>query len=349
MRAIFQAFNDQEIACSTPNVKDSGCSGTPNTAPFVTVSPSNMGAYISWTYVPGASMYQVFRTEGVKKCEQGKVLLTSTTSLSFTDSGLMNGREYYYIVIPKGPNDSCFGPSSACITVKPAETPLPTRKPSPPTTSPTSRPTQRCGDSICQIDEDLTSCPVDCFGRELNALDDTGRHAPGIMLTLESRSRDIDISAFEFFTTEQSSSNLVEIWTRPGPYSGYETDASGWQFVYQANVALNGPNTLTILELWNKITIPSGASRSFFIWINGANLRYKEGMFSGAVVDFDAYALVYDGVGITGKWSGSYTDVYSPRSFVGLIRYARLLLIDTLCYYHVEPLIALCHLFNSKL
>jgi hypothetical protein len=320
MQAIFEAFKDQEIACSTPTAKDSGCVGTPQTAPLVTITPGNMGAFITWTYVPGASRYQVFRTEGVKKCEQGKVLLATTTSLSFTDYGLMNGREYYYIVIPKGPNDSCFGPSSACMTVKPAEMPPPTRKPSPPTWSPTSRPTQRCGDSICQIDEDRSSCPVDCFGRELNALDVTGRHAPGIMFTLESKSRDIDVSAFEFFTTEQFTTNMVEIWVRSGPYAGYETDASGWQLVYQANRVLNGQTTLTILQLWNKITIPSGASRSFFIWIDGANLRYKAGVSSGAVVDFDTYTRVYDGVGITGKWSGSYTDVYSPRSFVGLIR-----------------------------
>ena len=102
MGAIYKAFNENEIACNTPAVKDSGCFGTPNTAPQVSVTPGNMQAVISWSQVSGASKYEVFRTEGVKQCGQGKVKLTTTTLLSYKDTGLMNGREYYYIVIPKG-------------------------------------------------------------------------------------------------------------------------------------------------------------------------------------------------------------------------------------------------------
>ena len=102
MRAIYKAFNDQEIACNLPIVQDSGCSGTPIVAPEVSIIPGDMKAIISWSKVSGASNYEVFRTEGIKQCKQGKVKLTTTTSLKFTDTGLMNGREYYYIVIPKG-------------------------------------------------------------------------------------------------------------------------------------------------------------------------------------------------------------------------------------------------------
>ena len=109
MTAIYNAFNDQEIACQTPIVKDFGCMGTPNQQPLVTAIPGNMEVTLTWNSITGASNYEVFRTEGLKKCGQGKVKLTITTLLSFTDSGLMNGREYYYLVIPKGPNVACFG------------------------------------------------------------------------------------------------------------------------------------------------------------------------------------------------------------------------------------------------
>ena len=112
MGAIYKAFNDQEIACNTPAVQDSGCIGTPKIAPQVSVIPGNMQAVISWSRVSGASRYEVFRTEGVKQCGQGKVKLTTTTLLSFKDTGLMNGREYYYIVIPKGMLIICV----ICIT-----------------------------------------------------------------------------------------------------------------------------------------------------------------------------------------------------------------------------------------
>ncbi len=99
------------IACSTPAVVDSGCVGTPDVAPTVTSVAGNMKTTLSWNAVDGASKYQVFRTEGVKQCGQGKVLLAtlSPSTLKYTDAGLQNGREYFYVVIPKGPNASCFG------------------------------------------------------------------------------------------------------------------------------------------------------------------------------------------------------------------------------------------------
>ena len=132
MSAIFKAFNDQEIACNSLTVKDSGCAGTPNIAPQVSITSGNMRSYINWSAVSGATNYQVFRTEGLE-CGLGKVKLTTTKSLSYTDTGLMNGREYYYIVIAKGPSDSCFGPASPCTSITPIAlppTPRPSKKPS---------------------------------------------------------------------------------------------------------------------------------------------------------------------------------------------------------------------------
>eukprot|EP00804_Cyclotella_cryptica_P017327 CCRYP_018997-RA/>CCRYP_018997-RA protein AED:0.04 eAED:0.04 QI:373/1/1/1/0.62/0.44/9/2479/759 len=83
MQAIFKAFNDQEIACNTPAVRDSGCWGTPDAAPQLTILSRNMKAEISWTAVLGASNYQIFRTEGVKGCEHGKALVATTGALFF--------------------------------------------------------------------------------------------------------------------------------------------------------------------------------------------------------------------------------------------------------------------------
>ena len=179
----------------------------PTYAPQVTVTSINMGAIISWTAVAGASNYQVYRTEGVKECKQGKVLLATTTSRSFTDSGLMNGRNYYYIVIPKGPNASCFGLSSRYTMIQPSKVPSPTtlsptRKPSPPTKFPTSAPTRRCGNGYCEIDEYFATCPVDCLNRQIDSLDEAPKGAPGIMFTIESKFSDVSVSSFEFYTWE---------------------------------------------------------------------------------------------------------------------------------------------------
>jgi len=123
MQAIYEAFNDQEIACQTPAPTDSGCAGTPTSAPSVTVIPVDTGASLTWSTVADASGYEVFRTEGVFQCAFGKVKLGETSETSWEDSGLQNGRDYSYIVIPKGGADACFGPASACATVMPAAGP----------------------------------------------------------------------------------------------------------------------------------------------------------------------------------------------------------------------------------
>ncbi len=119
MSAIFAAFDRQEIACSSPAVVDSGCAGTPASAPVVGATALDRGASLSWGAVAGATEYQIFRAEGVSACAYGKTKVGETTGTSFDDDGLQNGRVYYYVVIPIGADDTCFGPASSCTTVTP--------------------------------------------------------------------------------------------------------------------------------------------------------------------------------------------------------------------------------------
>ena len=120
MSAIFAAFDRLEIACPTPTVQNSGCAGIPTAAPTVTVSAVDRGASLSWNSIAGATKYQVFRTDGVFGCSFGKVKVGETAGTSFSDTGLQNGREYSYIVIPIGGSDTCMGPASSCASVTPA-------------------------------------------------------------------------------------------------------------------------------------------------------------------------------------------------------------------------------------
>lgn len=123
MTAIFNAFNRHEIACGTPTVQNSGCAGAPAVAPSVTVTASDRGATLSWGAVPGATAYQVFRTDGVFACNFGKTKIAQTAATSYTDSGLQNGRDYSYTVVPIGPTAACLGPASSCATVTPVAGP----------------------------------------------------------------------------------------------------------------------------------------------------------------------------------------------------------------------------------
>ncbi len=120
MSAIYDAFDRHGIACDTPTVTDSGCAGTPTSAPAVTATALDRGAALSWGAVAGASKYQVFRTDGVFACDFGKVKVGETTGTSYQDENLQNGRPYSYVVIPIGAADTCMGPASTCDTVTPA-------------------------------------------------------------------------------------------------------------------------------------------------------------------------------------------------------------------------------------
>ncbi|MEM9556377.1 MAG: hypothetical protein AAGC60_19125 [Acidobacteriota bacterium] len=120
MQAIAAAFSRHGIDCPTPTVQDSGCAGAPTTAPTLNATPIDRGMQLSWTSVPGADTYRVFRTEGVFACDFGKELIAEVTGTSFTDGGLNNAMEYSYLVIPVGSSATCYGPASSCVSQQPA-------------------------------------------------------------------------------------------------------------------------------------------------------------------------------------------------------------------------------------
>lgn len=132
VEALYNAFARHQIACAPPPVgvgppvTNSGCTGAPAAAPAnLTVTPLVQSAHLTWSAVAGASEYWIFRTEGVRGCDFGKVKIAETTSTNYTDTGLLDGFGYLYSVMAVGSHDSCMGPMTACM----AATPLPPTSP----------------------------------------------------------------------------------------------------------------------------------------------------------------------------------------------------------------------------
>jgi hypothetical protein len=121
MTAIHAAFARHGIACSALPVQDSGCAGTPTTAPVVNVVPMDKAVKLSWAPIAGAVRYEVFRTEGVRGCDFGKIKVGETTDTELVVTGLRNGFEAYFTVAAAGAGDMCLGPMSACTTAAAAE------------------------------------------------------------------------------------------------------------------------------------------------------------------------------------------------------------------------------------
>src|SRR4030042_5333359 len=122
MTAIFNAFNRHEIACDTPIPQNRGCTTGPNTAPtYITATPGEFKVNLDWTPVTDAYQYYIYRTEGPKGCDFGKIKLgtVNTPTTEFVDSQTLNCRAYYYAVQAVAQNKACFGPLSSCVEVIP--------------------------------------------------------------------------------------------------------------------------------------------------------------------------------------------------------------------------------------
>jgi hypothetical protein len=120
MTAIRNAFERHEIHCATPAVVDSGCAGGPSTSPVLTATGQDQGASLTWTVVPGASNYAVYRTEGVNGPGFGKIKIGETAGTTFLVTDLMNGRPYFFSVLPMGSSGSCLGPMSNSVPLTPS-------------------------------------------------------------------------------------------------------------------------------------------------------------------------------------------------------------------------------------
>src|SRR6185295_16853018 len=119
MTALFNAFNRHGIACSTPTAVNSGCAAGPSAATTLSGTAGNFQSALSWSSVAGATRYWVFRSEGHAGCNFGKTKIAETTSLSFTDTQVANGRNYYYNIVAAGASNACSGRASNCVTVTP--------------------------------------------------------------------------------------------------------------------------------------------------------------------------------------------------------------------------------------
>jgi hypothetical protein len=132
MVAISDAFRRHGIACAVPLPLDQGCAATPapSAPPVVTAAAGVRSATVGWDAVPGAAEYWVLRTDGVHGCDFGKTRvakIAGTAPRTFTQTGLLDGRTYFYSVVPVGGivaagigRDACAGPVSACAAVTPA-------------------------------------------------------------------------------------------------------------------------------------------------------------------------------------------------------------------------------------
>lgn len=140
----------------------------------------------------------------------------------------------------------------------------------------------------------------------------------GTMFTLQAV-RDVEINSFYTYL-RSNDIDLVQVYTRPGSYNGFESSDVGWERVFDQSIRLNGLDQVTELGFSDKVIMTAGQFQSFYVY-SPSNLAYRsENVQEGDLVKGDDSFNFYAGIAIA---YGRFGDgqIFSPRVYSGLISY----------------------------
>lgn len=174
-----------------------------------------------------------------------------------------------------------------------------------------------CGNNLCEYDENSLSCPVDCANKILVGSTSGGSGAISAMFQVKAI-RDVLVRSIAFHASKAATAQ-VQIFTRAGPYRGYEGNESAWTLIYDKVIAMNDRNIPTKIVAFDRnIFITAGATQSFYVFTPN-KLMYATGTTEGALFSSDSAMELYEGLGMISKFSSNPSDIYSPRVFRGSI------------------------------
>ena len=180
-------------------------------------------------------------------------------------------------------------------------------------------------DSVCETDENESSCTADCAGIELftDRVSEAGSGAKGLMFTVRS-TRDVLVDSLEYFSN-RADSLPVEVYFREGDYGGFEFSKGAWTSVHNRTVTsvsetgFNRPkNRLTDLNALVRANI----NYSFYVYSPSPSpnflVMYENTSRQTFTID-DGMVQIFDGTGVSSdKWSGTSNDnLFQPRAFRG--------------------------------
>ena len=133
--------------------------------------------------------------------------------------------------------------------------------------------------------------------------------------------RDVSITSISTFI-RYTGLGLVQIYTRPGSYVGFEGSATGWINIFDDTILQNGNSVLTHVGPFinnAKVTIAKGMVQSFYVYAPN-NLVYRgDAVPEGDLAFSDGSLNFYSGIAIaSGKFGEGIR--YSPRQFSGVLR-----------------------------
>ena len=126
---------------------------------------------------------------------------------------------------------------------------------------------------------------------------------------------DVTVTSISMYTDLVYSGEPVQVYSRPGKYSGFEGSSTGWTLVYDNSALplLGRDSTTDIVGL--NVNVPPGSFHSFYVWTPNSLLMYNPGTTEGALYSSNEYIEFYEGAGIGGLFDSD--TLVAPRVLRG--------------------------------
>lgn len=153
-----------------------------------------------------------------------------------------------------------------------------------------------CGNSICEVYESAATCPADCRDLSLVTTDVAAKGAEGAMFVIKAL-RDVNITSLDFFGASVNT-NLVQVWTRSGPYVGHVGSRASWEKVFDnSSVQIKGRVEPTPLGgFTSEVHVSANEYQSFYVY-SPSKVLYRAGTSEGAPFASNDAIEFYEGIG----------------------------------------------------
>jgi hypothetical protein len=169
----------------------------------------------------------------------------------------------------------------------------------------------------------ILGVPVGANALILNANPTANNGSGGIFMNFAPVSSPLEI--FQFDTTFGAAAGVggsIEVWTRPGPYNGFEGSSVGWTLTQTVAFTSGGLGVVVPVPLTSNIALPSGQTTAVYMHsiTTGNGIRYF-GTGTTSNTNFsDANLALVTAHSRTGAVSFGGT-LFTPRALTGAVHY----------------------------
>ncbi len=161
-----------------------------------------------------------------------------------------------------------------------------------------------CGDNICDLNENSSTCSEDCSTLAFTPSNTGGNGAFGTMFAVRAI-RDLVVTSLNFHAGKKSLDQLVQVYTRKGVFRGFELVEDGWHLIYNKTMDVDKRQVETPLEggFDAPVNILAGEVQSFFVYTS-AKVLYEVGNPDDMLVPRDSHIEFLGGIGKVTKFEG---------------------------------------------